>query len=79
LGSDFARLGVFAAADGVWGVLHLVLGVVVLGLLVRDYGLVGLEVFTNSLIYGLLADFVIIGRFHFDHVLQIVYVIGIEL
>lgn len=80
LRADFARLRVFAAAYWVRRVLHLLLlVVVVLLLLVRYYRLVGLEVFTNSLVNSLLADFVIVGRLHFNHVFQIIDVICIEL
>lgn len=80
LRADFASLRVFAAAYWVRRVFHLLLlVVVVLLLLMRYYRLVRLEVFTNSLIDSLLADFVIVGRLHFNHVFQIIDVICIEL
>lgn len=52
--------------------LHLILIfhllIVTLLLLVGYNRFIRFKVFTNSLIYSLLSDFVIIGRFDFNHV-----------
>lgn len=84
LGANFAGLRVLATTDRVWRVLHLVLSlqcwvVVRLLLVVRYNGLVRLEVFPNPLINGLLADLVVIGRLHLDHVFQVVQISRLKL
>ena len=91
LRANFAWLGVFSAANRVGRVLNLYLTVTMMTvnlslllllmawLLRLDNGLIRLKVFSNPLIYSLLANLVIICRLHFNHIFQIVYVTGPEL
>ncbi len=75
---------------GVWRVqvvhyLTLLFHLIIIGLLsdlriVCDDGLVGLEIFTYSLVDGRLSQFVIVGGLHLDHVFQVgVHVARVEL
>lgn len=59
----------------IW-ILHLL---VVALLLVGDDWLVRFKILADSLIYGLLANFVIVGGLHLDHVFQIVYIVCVKL
>ena len=58
---------------------HLLLLIKLLLLLVIYDGLVGLKVFTYSLIDCLLSNFVIIAGLDVNHVFQIIYVATVEL
>ena len=52
--------------------LYLIVALLLAALrVIRNNGLVWLEILTNSLVDGRLSQLVIVRRFHFDHVFQV--------